>query len=121
VQSNPYGFPIAMAICPTRTRLESASAAKGQSIAGDADDRQVGVRIVAEHFRARLSSVGERHARVRGTVDHMTVRHEQTVRREEESRSGTLLSDFELDDRRRDGFDGADNRGGVGVEKRRVV
>ena len=56
----PYGLPIAIAICPTRTARESPSVAHGSDgPTVDADHREIGVGILADQVGAHRAAVGQ--------------------------------------------------------------
>ena len=47
----PYGLPIAMAIWPTRDARRIAEAAPGEIGRRDLEQREIGIRIVADDLR----------------------------------------------------------------------
>ena len=65
----PNGLPIAMASWPTRTARESPSVARQRGPRRvDADDGEVGVRIVADEVGAQRRPSGSAHVMRRGAV-----------------------------------------------------
>ena len=108
----PYGLPIAIATCPTRTARESPSVAQGSDGPLEASmriDREVGVGIVSDDIRR--ASIGRRAATTVSrprALDDVAVGEDQAVGREEDAGAAAALR-LDLDDRRPDGFDGAES------------
>ena len=83
----PNGLPIAITTCPGRKRRRVAERRGGELWRGDAQHRQVGVRIVADEIGAEHPAVGERHRDFVAAGDDVAVGQDEAVGREDESRS----------------------------------
>ena len=81
----PYGLPIAMAICPTRSLRESPEPAPARDPARDLEHREIGIRIVADDFRAGDAPVGKRDLDRRRAAGDVAVREEIAVRGDQEA------------------------------------
>ena len=69
VDSKPSGLPMAITSWPRLSRLESPSGAAGSVTASiDAEQRQIGVGIVADQPRAQVLAVGGGHVDARGSA-----------------------------------------------------
>ncbi len=119
---------MAMAIWPTSTRVESPSRHHARSGARDLEQREVGIRIVADDLRGRVAAVGQRHLDRLGVPGNVAVGQHESVWRDEEARSRSLplraaaapLADLHVRDRRRDARDGAGHRARVRVVQRTI-
>ena len=107
---------------PQRSRV--AQHAPGQIASVGADNGDVRVAILADGATFEVPSVGQVHVDLRGVLDHMTVREDEAVGREDQagSRSHPLAAaplrrHVQFDDRRTDEIDGADHRSRVGIEQ----
>ena len=93
----------------------------------DANDGEIGVRVLAQYVAACLVAVGKRHGDGRRAVHHVAVRDDEAVRREHEpgARPAPLAacpgSRGNADDRRSDALDCANDRLGVRVEQDAIV
>ncbi len=92
------------------------------------EDREVGVRVVADERRPGSSRPSGSVTSIVGrAVDDVAVGEDEAVGREDEPRPAAGLgaraflaargADVDVDDRRRDAIDGMDDRARVGVEK----
>ena len=80
VPPSPNGLPIAITGSPTRTLSESAKVAERQrSSAVDLDQREVGVRILADHLGRQLAAVLQGDGDLVGAVDDVVVGDDQAV------------------------------------------
>ncbi len=86
----PYGLPIAIAICPTRSRRRVAEPAPVETGSRDLQHREVGIRIVADDFRGRDPPVGQRHLDRRRAAGDVAVSDEVAVRGYEEAGPGAV-------------------------------
>ena len=86
MQSKPNGLPTATAIWPTRSADESPNATGVRSGACSADDREVGVGIVADQVAGQLAPVEQRDRDALGAADDVAVGQHEAVGREHEAR-----------------------------------
>ena len=89
-----------MAICPTRTARESPSVAQGSDEPSmrRADDREIGVGVVADQIGAHRTAVGHHDRHGPRLFDDVAVGEDQSVGREEHARTAAAR-DLDLDHR----------------------
>ena len=119
----PYGLPMAIATCPTRTQSRIAQRRPRQRFSlgrHDADDRQIGVGIGPDTIRQHRSTIRHHHRDAPGPLDHVMVGENQSVGREADARTAAVL-DVDLDDGRPDRLDGANHGLRIRVEQFAVV
>ena len=93
----------------------------------DADEGEVRIGIVADHPRSQSSTVNRGGVHPRGVPDDVTIGEHESVRRDNDARSGaaaTLLGvrgHIEAHHRRPDPLDDVDDGAGIGIEERPVI
>jgi hypothetical protein len=124
----PSGLPTAIAKLAGKDRVGIAELRRNLVRRGDPQYRQIGMRIIADHTGGVAHAVDECHVDRRGAGDDVTVREDESVRREEEPRSSAALFAalalrFHLDvhDGRRDARRRRRDRGRVRIEKIRII
>ena len=88
VDSKPSGLPIATASWPRRSFLESPSVADGEVARGaGAEQRQVGVGVLADQPRLHAAALGVGQAQFARAFDHVAVGQHEAVRRDHDARA----------------------------------
>jgi len=104
-------------------------------VLGRAEEREIGIGIVADHVGAMVLTIGSGHGQLARTAHDVAVRHDEAVGGDHEARAGArgrLAFRIPLaparrphavnpDDRRTDDFDRSNHRLGVGVDELAVV
>ena len=97
---------------------------RGQRVAADADDGDVGVGILADEIGVARQAVGESGADVLRAVHYVAVREQQPVGREREARAGAAAAlelYLEMRDCRAYGLRGRYHGCGIGIERPSVI
>ena len=88
VDSKPSGLPIATASWPRRSVLESPSVADDEvARRAGAQQRQVGVGVLADHPRLHAAAFGVGQAHFLGAIDDVAVGQHQAVGRDDDARA----------------------------------
>ncbi len=92
VRSRPNGLPIAIVGSPTCTPAESPSSSgrRSRPVGIHAQEREVGVGVLADRRRGDRVVVGERHPDLGRRLDDVRVGEDQAVVVEHEARAGRL-------------------------------
>jgi hypothetical protein len=131
VHWKPYGFPIANRELPDANLVRVAERHRGEVRTADSDDGKVGLGIVANELSFRLTAIGKRDPDSRRAMDHVAVRNDVAVGRDDEARAAACgrvgiaritprpgrMRDFDIHHRRTDGLGGAGHGARVGVEQ----
>ena len=83
--------------------------------------REVGVRIVADRISLQRAAVGQDRLDLLGAMHDMAVGQHEAVRREDHAGAAALAAGLEVHDRRRHLVDGTGHRRRIGVEQVGVV
>ena len=128
VDSKPSGLPIATTSWPRRSFLESPKRRGRQGHRRiDAQQREVGVGIVADHARRELAAFGGHQLDARGAADHVAVGQHQPVGRDDDAGAGArahgvaAVPDVDPHHGRADAVDHVGDRPRIGIEQRRIV
>ena len=87
VWPTPNGLPIASTTSPTRACSAWPSTITGRFLLGDADHRQVGFGIGADHLGRRLAAVRQHHLDLVGGLDHVVVGQDVAVGADDDART----------------------------------
>ena len=128
VDSKPSGLPIAITSWPRLSSLELPRVAAG-SVTGAsiAHEREIGVRVVADHARGQAAAVDGGHADARRAADHVAVGEHEPVGRDHDARAGAAMAlvaglrDVEPHHRRTDAVHHVDDGARIGIEQRLVL
>jgi hypothetical protein len=75
--------------------------------------------VPGNEVAAHRAAVRQRHRRVGGRIDHVAVRQQKTIRREDDARPATTLK-IDFDDGGSDDLDRANHGARIGVEQFRI-
>src|SRR6185437_11749199 len=125
VDSKPSGLPIATTSWPRLSALESPKRACARSRAEPAQQRQIGIGVLAEAPRLHDAAFGVEQAHVLGAVHHVAVGQHQPVRRDDDAGAepaGASIgaARFHAHHRRADSVGHRDYGIGIGVEESAV-